>query len=193
MSNDHICSDINISFFTCLFLYMKIYEYTSFLHTEMLQTNFFKFLQTNLSSWKIGSNESSQISWRFSLCPISNACFTRECMFFNWKKKSRHKNTLHYQYRGCIRPREASSQGSISRDIDDVHDDVFEWKHFPRYWPFVRGIHRSPVNSPNKGQWREALMFSLICAWINNWVNNREAGGLRSHRAHCDVNVMFPE
>ena len=43
-------------------------------------------------------------------------------------------------------------------------------KHFQRYWPFVRGIHRSPVNSPHKGQWREALMFSLICAWINAWV-----------------------
>ena len=35
------------------------------------------------------------------------------------------------------------------------HDDVNKWKHFPRYWPFVRGIHRSPVNSPHKGQWRE--------------------------------------
>ena len=46
-----------------------------------------------------------------------------------------------------------------------VHDDVIKWKHFPRYWPFVQGIHRSPVNSPHKGQWREALMFSLICAW----------------------------
>ena len=32
------------------------------------------------------------------------------------------------------------------------HDDVIKWKHFPRYWPFVRGIHRSPVNSPHKGQ-----------------------------------------
>ena len=30
------------------------------------------------------------------------------------------------------------------------HDDVIKWKHFPRYWPFVRGIHRSPVNSPHK-------------------------------------------
>ena len=28
-------------------------------------------------------------------------------------------------------------------------DDVIKWKHFPRYWPFVRGIHRSPVNSPH--------------------------------------------
>ena len=25
------------------------------------------------------------------------------------------------------------------------HDDVIKWKYFPRYWPFVRGIHRSPV------------------------------------------------
>ena len=47
------------------------------------------------------------------------------------------------------------------------HDDVIEWKHFPRYWPFVRGIDRSPVNSPYKGQWRGALMFSLICVWIH--------------------------
>ena len=61
---------------------------------------------------------------------------------------------------------------------------------FPRYWPFVRGIHRSPVNSPHKGQWHGALIFSLICAWINGWVNKREAGDLRRHRAHYDVIVM---
>ena len=71
-----------------------------------------------------------------------------------------------------------------------IHDDVIKWKHFPRYWPFVRGIHRSPVNSPHNGQWRGALMFSLICAPINGWVNNGEAGDLRRHRAHCDVIVM---
>ena len=71
------------------------------------------------------------------------------------------------------------------------HNDVIKWKHFPRYWPFVRGIHRSPVNSPHKGQWRGALKFSLICARINGWVNNREAGDLRCHQAHCDVIVMM--
>ena len=42
------------------------------------------------------------------------------------------------------------------------HNDVIKWKHFLRYWPFVRGIHQSPVNSPHKGQWRGAFMFSLI-------------------------------
>ena len=70
------------------------------------------------------------------------------------------------------------------------HDDVIKWKHFPRYWPFVRGIHRSPVNSPNKGQCRGALMFSLICARIKGWVNNGEAGDLRRNRAHYDVTLM---
>ena len=47
-----------------------------------------------------------------------------------------------------------------------------------------------PVNSPHNDQWRKALTFSLICAWINGWVNNREAGDLRRHRAHSDVIVM---
>ena len=70
------------------------------------------------------------------------------------------------------------------------HDDVIKWKHFPRYWPFARGIHRSPVNSPHKGQWCRALIFSLICVWINEWVNNHEAGDLRRYRAHYDVIVM---
>ena len=54
------------------------------------------------------------------------------------------------------------------------------------------GIHRSPVNSLHKGQWRGTLMFSLICARINDWVNNHEDGDLRRHRGHYDVNVMCP-
>ena len=72
-----------------------------------------------------------------------------------------------------------------------IEDGVIKWKHLPRYWPFVRGIHRSPVNSPHKGQWRRALMFSLICVWINDWVNDRETGGLRQYCTHYDVIVMI--
>ena len=71
-----------------------------------------------------------------------------------------------------------------------LHDEVIKWKHFSRYWPFVLGIHRSSVNSPHKGQWCGALLFSLICTWINSWVNNGEADDLRPHRAHHDVAVM---
>ena len=40
-----------------------------------------------------------------------------------------------------------------------IHDDVIKWKHFPRYWPFVRGIHRWPVDSLHKGQWRSFDFF----------------------------------
>ena len=47
------------------------------------------------------------------------------------------------------------------------------------------------VNSPHKGQWRGALMFSLICVWSNGWANNREAGDFRRSCVHCDVIVMI--
>ena len=66
-----------------------------------------------------------------------------------------------------------------------------KWDNFPRYWPSVRGIHRSLMNSSHKGQWRGVLMFSLICPWLNGWVNNCEAGDLRRHHAHYDVIVMY--
>ena len=46
------------------------------------------------------------------------------------------------------------------------------------------------MNLPHKGQWRGALMVSLICAWINGWVNNRETGELKRHSTHYDVIVM---
>ena len=52
-------------------------------------------------------------------------------------------------------------------------------------------IRRLPVNSPHKGQWRGALVFALICAWTNGWVNNRDAGDLRRHRARYGVTVMY--
>ena len=69
------------------------------------------------------------------------------------------------------------------------HDDVIKWKHFPRYWAFVRGIHRSPVNTPHKGQCRGAVVLFFICAWIRGWVNTDAAGDLRRHRVHYVVIV----
>ena len=69
------------------------------------------------------------------------------------------------------------------------------WRHqmetFSALLAICAGNSPVPANSPHKGQWRGALMFSLICVWINGWVNNREAGYLRRYRAHCDVTVML--
>ena len=94
-----------------------------------------------------------------------------------------------YYYVPMACPCMGSSDGDCILPIAD--DDVIKWRKFPRHWPFVRGIHRWPVNSQHKGQWRGALvLFSLISAWINRCVNNCEAGDLRRHHAHYKVTVM---
>ena len=72
----------------------------------------------------------------------------------------------------------------------DHHYDVIKWNHLPRYWPLVRGIHRSPVNSLHKGQGRGSLMFSLICA-LNGRLSKHSWGWwfetpMRSLWRHCN-------
>ena len=104
-----------------------------------------------------------------------------------WHHMSHMKNN---NKRNKTKQKYGYGNGLLLDGIKLLHHDVIKWKHFPRYWPLVWGIHRSPVNSPHKGQWRGALMFSLICAWIKGWVNNGEAGDLRRYRAHYDVTVM---
>ena len=69
------------------------------------------------------------------------------------------------------------------------------WRHqmqtFSALLALYMGNSSTPlVYSPRKGQWRGALMFSVICARINGWVNSGEACDLRRHRAHYDVIVM---
>ena len=71
------------------------------------------------------------------------------------------------------------------------HDDVIKWKHFPRYWPLCGEFTDRRWIPHTKASDAELWWcFSLICTWINRWVNNREAGDLRRHRAHYDVIVM---
>ena len=58
-----------------------------------------------------------------------------------------------------------------------------------------RGIHRWPVNSPHKGQWRGALMFSLICA-LNKRLS-KQSWGWWFETPSCSLwrqcNVMHPK
>ena len=95
---------------------------------------------------------------------------------------------LHIGFSGCDYPCSIPRILLVhSPALGQPHDDVIKWKHFPRHCPFMRGIRRSPFNSPHKSQYHGALMFSLICAWINGWVNHREAGDLSSLWRHCDA------
>ena len=76
-----------------------------------------------------------------------------------------HTYILHTTHNSVDRRDRITSSFSqvVTSILFTPHNDVIKWKHFPRYWPFARGPHRSPVNFPHKGQWRGALMFSLIC------------------------------
>ena len=72
----------------------------------------------------------------------------------------------------------------------------FEWpvlyckyQYFVMRW-YSRTMYWWPVDSPHKGQRRGALIFSLIFPWTNGCANNRDAGDLRSYRAHYNVAVM---
>ena len=78
----------------------------------------------------------------------------------------------------------ANKQTVISEIVTE-HDNVMKWKYFPRYWSFVRGIHRSPVNSPHKGQWRGALMFSLI--WALNKRLSKQSWGWWFEMPSCSL------
>ena len=93
--------------------------------------------------------------------------------------------TLVYLCYGCFHD---------SDNIALIGNSISWWRHqmeaFSALLALCAGNSPVPVNSSNKGQWRGALMFSLICTWINSWANNREPGDLRRHRAHCDVIVM---
>ena len=65
-----------------------------------------------------------------------------------------------------------------------THDDVMKWKHFPRNWPFVRGIHRSPVNSPHKGQWRH-IGWASLNPWPDHFCWNMLSYSGLATRLHC--------
>ena len=67
---------------------------------------------------------------------------------------------------------------------------TIKWKHFPRYWSFVRGIHRLSVDSLTKASDVDLWCFLWSAPETNGWANNGDAGDLRRHRAHYDVTVL---
>ena len=119
-------------------------------------------------------------------CAVTSTCLICVVFFEDLKyKKISTKPGLSLKKSVCYES--DNTHDSLFIPWHFIHDDVIKWKHFPRCRPFVQG----PVNSPHKGQWRRALMFSLICAWINDWANNPEPGDLRRLRTHYDATLMF--
>ena len=73
------------------------------------------------------------------------------------------------------------------------HAENSWWRHQigPFYVLLALCVGNSLVNSSHSGQWHRTLIFSLICAGINKWVNNRGVGDWRRHCTHYDVIVMY--
>ena len=95
---------------------------------------------------------------------------------------------LRHEWMSCKPKINMNGNFSHENTFDDSFTDMMTSSNgnISALLPFVRGIHRSPVYSPHKGQWRGALMLSLICAWANNG----DAEDLRRRRVHYDVIVM---
>ena len=138
-----------------------------------------------------------RLIFRYCALQIILCCYqriiARQCHTASVNSETIGKNNAPSQYpkQSDLLPIRKSDQTSECQIVCVDHDDVIKWKCFPGYWLFVRGSHRSPLDFPHKDQWCGALMFSLICAWINDGVNNRGAGDLRRHHSHYDVIVMW--
>ena len=91
--------------------------------------------------------------WKLGVCESEAICCFRLHHQWAWR------NTMIIDITYMISVVTGWDFAHVTLHDNQKHDDVIKWKHFPHYQPFVRGIHRSPVNSPHKGQWRGALMI----------------------------------
>ena len=139
-----------------------------------------------LTDFPISIRLTSLALWQSNDCPsASKATLMNMDKYFMWvhyerlhnQNKAKHNKTVCI-FLGiyCILVSYLPADTPYLQWHGQYHDDIVKWKHFPSYRPFVRGIHWSLVNSPHKDQWCRALTFSLICAWMNSWVNDHEAG-----------------
>ena len=135
--------------------------------------------------------EPHALAW--GLTKLHTKMFRWSAIDWKWKKK------LSIPYQVCTCPFSAYSPTCCVSFIS--FRPMYIWKSWHMMTSSNGNIFRvtgpscgeftGPGEFLHKGQWRGALMFSLICIWINGWVNNHEAGDLRRHRGHFDVNVMI--
>ena len=115
-------------------------------------------------------------------CPTAPSHYLNHC----WLLITNRFCSIHLRTISCV----------LMNLIRNMCSEITPWwrhqlKTFSALLAICAGNSPVTVNSPHKGQWRGALMFSSICAWIDGWENSREAGDLRRYRAHYDVTVML--
>ena len=128
-------------------------------------TQIFKMLEMQMYFY-FSSNKFARRGLMFSILP--NRC--DRMLYFILSRLIGHRTTARNRFVSLF---------TIFASFDVSYPSDTWWRH-----------HMGIFSALHKGQWRGALMSSLICAWINGWVNNREIGDLRCHRTHYDVIVM---
>ena len=103
-----------------------------------------------------------------------------------WKAGTKAVIRVIYCESGVISNGDNTLRKPLRFSYPSYHDDVIKWKHFPRYWPFVRGIHRSPVAS---GAELWCFLGSAPEQTVEQTIDT-PAGDLRRRRAHYDITVM---
>ena len=140
------------------FIYMQNYTWT--IH-EMITEN----------TQRLWRNELGQIGftrWVFSCWPLpENITLTNADLLQIWPQGPIFNQSAYIFKQKWFLERSENVGHTFqpSTSLRLFYDDVIKWKHFPFFWPFVWEVYRSPVNSPNKDQWRGTLVFCLICAW----------------------------
>ena len=142
--------------------------------TRHRESTTFWLAEKNFQIWSADSN----LCFSFGNFFLSKSGILRKSAVNNFRHKSR---LFHENIGNRMRPPHLLRCHSLNR-VFKMHMMMSSNGNIFR----VTG----PVNSPHKGQWCGAWMFSLISVWINGWVNNSEAGDLRRHRAHYDVILM---
>ena len=151
------------------------------------------FFNSNLATFQLSITYCFVVSLKFYPEHGSITFIRRLNVILYWLVFAQYKYNFGYIFYIATTTNIILDKPNIMASYDFVamsHDDVIKWKHFRRYWPFVRGIHRSPVNSQNKDQWRGAVMFSLIFA-LNKRLSKQSWGWWfetpsRSLWRHCN-------
>ena len=137
----------------------KIEAKSYLLNTYLLKKN----VSHQCAGWYAHNSNNLAKTWTlWALLDRCEVAVTNE----NWESWRRWNDfgfcESNVSYSGCRLHHNMLSDRSRQWCYD--HDDVIKWKHSPPYWLLVWGIHRSPMNSSRKGQWRGALIFSVWSA-----------------------------
>ena len=96
-------------------------------------------------------------------------------------------NLMYYE---MLLAKEIKFPNHIPWDVWLRHDDGIKWKHFPRYRPFVRGIHWSPVNSP---QWPVTRSFDVFFDLHLNKQLSKQSRGWWFETWLARLTPLFPQ